>query len=95
MAGRHQKKRRIFLALWLGNVYLDRLDCFISNQDSKVAPGAGDGEMATHPLQRHWAGWCPQGCPQGSAQTTGTSCCLQLGNSQTGLISCRVVPELC
>lgn len=94
MAGR-QKKRRVFLALWLGNVYLDRLDCFISNPWSKAAPGAGDGEMAPHPLQGCRAGWCLQGCPQCSAQTTGTSCCLQLSNSQMGPISRRVVPDLC
>lgn len=89
------KKNKIFLALWLGNVYLDRLDCFISNPQSNAAPGAGAGEMALHPLQGRWACWCPQGCPQGSAQSTGTSCCLQLSNSQMGLISRRLVADLC
>lgn len=42
-------------ALWLRNVYLDRLDCFTSNPQSNAAPGAGDGEMALHPLQGCWA----------------------------------------
>lgn len=68
------------------------MDCFISNPWSKVAPGAGD---ASHPLQGHWASWCPQGCPQGLAQPMGTSCCLQLNNSQMGLTSRKVVPDLC
>lgn len=50
------KKIRVFLTLWLGNVYLDKLDCFIRNSQNKVAPGTGDGGMAPHHLQGYWAG---------------------------------------
>lgn len=85
----------IFLALWLRDVYLDRLDCFISTPWSKAARGAGAGELAPRPPQDP-AVWGPPGLPTGLSSDHGHSISLSAAEqfpSRAGLLQDRVLPE--
>lgn len=85
----------IFLALWLRDVYLDRLDCFISTPWSKAARGADAGEVAPRPLQDP-AVWGPPGLPTGLSWDHGHSISLSAAKqfpSRADLLQDCILPE--
>lgn len=58
-----------------------------------MAPGAGDESW--HPIPCRDIGQVGALGAASLAQAMAMACCLQLSDSQTGLISCRVASELC